>query len=156
MSAMLSPHYAITVEPMFPHLWAEMQPLTEAHWREIANYQDVIALRPDREFYLRQCAEGGVLAITCRCDGALVGYSIFFLRTLAHYGQVKQAVNDVIFLDPEHRGPMGLKLIDDSERLCAAIGMDKIVWHVKPTKDWSAILKRRGYICEDMILGKVL
>ena len=153
---MLSPHYAFAVEPLFPHLWEEMRPLTEAHWREIANYQDVIALQPDREFYVRASAEGSIIAVTCRCDGVLVGYALFYLKRLAHYQQVTQAVNDVIFLDAGHRGPVGLQLIDQSERICRAMGLDKLVWHVKPTHDWSAILKRRGYIVEDLILGKIL
>jgi hypothetical protein len=36
------------------------------------------------------------------------------------------------------------------------IGVTKAVWHIKFDHDWSAILRRRGYVSEDFTVGKIL
>jgi hypothetical protein len=80
-----------------------------------------------------------------------------------HYSTCLIASNDVIYLQPEFRKRtrLGTLLITESEKLLAAIGAlrgmtVRITWHIKPEKDWSAILKRKGYMVEETILGKLL
>lgn len=81
----------------------DIRPLLYQHWREIAVYPD-IELDPDYAFY-NAADKAGVLQIyTVRDDAALVGYAIFVLRKgHAHYQRTGWAMNDIVWLHPEHR-----------------------------------------------------
>lgn len=147
--------YVIAMESL--HDWVlEAKPLFEAHWAEIANYQDTVQLNINYETYLGKDADGSMLGVTVRTAGSLVGYALFELVSLGHYKHVKCAHNDIIFVAAEHRGGVGTRLINECERICRDIGMDKLIWHVKPKLDWSAVLLRKGYLKEDIMLGKML
>jgi hypothetical protein len=110
---------------------------------------------------------------------ALVGYAIFFIDQHIHYKNQSFANNDIIFLDKNYRtkhtpwtviksrakamlgikkktSSIGSNLIDFSEEQLKLMGVTKVIWHIKFSLDWSAILKRRGYHREDFTLGKVL
>lgn len=151
----MSEEYKIEIESF--HKWKdEASPLFERHWQEIANYKDTVPLNVDYEYYLGKDADGSLLSITVRKDGALIGYAWFELKRLGHYKHVKCAHNDIIFIDKPHRGGIGTRLISECEKICYSLGIDKVLWHVKPQHNWSSILLRRGYIEEDIILGKML
>jgi hypothetical protein len=141
----------------------ELLPLIRNHWLEVAHHTDKIPLDPQWKMYFDAERDGRLVTITARNNGKLVGYSIFFLRAHIHYAGCLIASNDVIYLTPELRKGtrLGTQLIDESEKLIAAIatlrGMTcRITWHIKPDHDWSAILKRKGYIVEEVILGKLV
>lgn len=125
------------------------------HYREVAHYQDRVPLAPRWSEYERLDRNQDLLIMAVRCDGELVGYAFWVLREHLHYAGHLVAYNDVIYLRPEHRrGRTGLRLIDESEYLLKCLGVDRILWHLKPSHDWSPILKRRGYQTEELILGK--
>ena len=134
----------------------EARPLFAAHWNEIANYKDSVPLNFDYDFYLKIESEGGLLPVTARKDGRLIGYALFMLIRLGHYKHIKCAHNDALYIAPEHRGYRGGRLIIECERICRELGLNKIIWHVKPKNDWSNMLRKRGYIDEDLIVGKLL
>ena len=88
----------------YADVFDEMQPLIEQHWREIAVHQD-IDLDADYDLY-RKVTDGGILWIyTVRDAGsnALIGYAVFFVRPHIHYSRHTWAINDIIWLAPEHR-----------------------------------------------------
>src|SRR5699024_275904 len=100
-SARMSLYYR--AEPV-ARVWGELLPLLEAHYHEVAHYQD-IPLCPDRERYEAVEANGMLRLYTARDDaGALVGYAVFFVQTNAHYATSLQAVQDVLFVHPDYRG----------------------------------------------------
>ena len=141
----------------FTDWYEEAKPIFSLHWEEIANYTDQVELNPDYDLYIRKEKEGSLLCLTVRHDGKLIGYSMFSLITLGHYKQVKCAQNDILYILPEYRkGGLGSRLINRSEEICKELRLNKIMWHVKFKHDWSAILVRKGYMKEDMIIGKVL
>lgn len=140
----------------FPTWASEAAPLFENHWREVANYQETVPLNFDYEFYFQTEEKGGLLPITARKNGKLCGYAIFMLIRLGHYRHIKCAQNDILYIKPEHRGYISGRFVKECEKICNEIGMDKIIWHVRPRNDWSEMLTKRGYDKEEYILGKML
>ena len=130
--------------------------LIEAHWREVAHYQDEVKLDPDWSKYAALDSQNRVVVLTARQDGVMVGYSMFFLHHHIHYRDCLVASNDVLYLRPEVRGVVGAKLIMRSESVLRALGVHRITWHIKPEHDWSGMMKRLGYDTEEIIVGKLL
>jgi hypothetical protein len=130
--------------------------LMDAHWQEVALHKEERPLDPDWGRYTAAEAGGRLVIVTARREGAMVGYSAFFLYHHPHYRQCYVASNDVIYLDPSCRGQDGLRLIRESEKELIAAGVHCITWHVKPGNDWSPILARMGYGQEEIIMGKML
>lgn len=88
---------------------AEMLPLFELHWAEIARNKDKIKLDPDIEKYKRLEAVGAAHLFTARYGGAVVGYIVFFLNKHLHYASDLWAISDIFWLSPELRGQGGGK-----------------------------------------------
>lgn len=123
----------------------EVKPLLERHWAVIAAYKD-IALNPDWEMYLGAEAKGLLRVYTIRHEGQLVGYQVFFVRSNPHYKQSLQAVQDILWLDPEHRSPtLGVRFIDWCDEQLTREGCQLVYQHVKCKHDFSPILKYLGY-----------
>lgn len=133
-----------------------VEALIEAHWREVALYQDAIPLEPDWDRYAKADAAGKLVVVTAREAGVLIGYSVFILNEHLHYSSCLVASNDVIYLRPEKRGIVGAKLIKRSEEILRGLGVRRMTWHIKPKNDWSSILARMDYDQEEIIMGKLL
>lgn len=134
----------------------DIQPLLAQHWNEVALYRDEIPLAPDFDRYRAMEAAGGLVLLTARREGQLIGYSVFFVSQHPHYSTCRIASNDVLFLRADCRGPLGIRLIRESERVLSDAGVQRIVWHVKPRNDWSSVLERMGYQHEEIIMGKLI
>lgn len=126
-------------------LWVELWPLLEAHWQEIGLWRD-IPPDPDTGAYESLEQAGMLRVFTVRADGWLVGYAAYVVRTHLHYRTSRQAVQDVIYLKPEHRrGRLGLRLIQHADRELAREGVQAVFQHVKTAHDFGPLLKRIGY-----------
>jgi hypothetical protein len=136
-------------------LWDEALPLLESHWREITHYAD-IPLDPDKDMYNQMEEIGALRCFTARAQGRLVGYAVFFIRHNLHYRSSLQAMQDVLFVLPEHRARLGVKLIRESERLLTSAGVQVLYHHVKRTNKVGELLVRMGYELIDEIYGKRL
>jgi hypothetical protein len=81
---------------------------------------------------------------------------VFFVTPHLHYRTTIFAVNDVLYVDPAHRGSRaGVGLIKESERILKACGAQKVIWHVKQDIcDFGPLLRRLGYGLEDVLYGK--
>lgn len=148
--------FKIAVES-YADVIGEIKPLLEMHWQEIATYRDHIPLDPDYARYQAAEAAGNLLILTARHRGVLVGYSIFFMLAHPHYKSTLFAMNDIIFLHPDLRGGMlGPRLIKASEEEVRSRGAMKISWHIKPSHDFSPLLKRMGYALDEINMAKIL
>lgn len=141
-----------TVEKMADIL-DEFKVLCVHHWQEIAGYKEQIALDPDWGKYLKMEELGMLAVMTARSSGVLVGYSVFIITPHLHYQQCLMAMNDLIYILPEHRGYAGAKLILESHRFMVALGAERIMWHIKPGNDWSSVLAKMGYKQEEIMMG---
>lgn len=138
-------------------LWTELWPLLQAHWHEIAHYQD-IPLNPDFVAY-EQAEEAGMLRVfTARDGGELVGYCAFFVRTNLHYCTSLQAAQDVLFVHPNWRGSgEAARFIAWCEQQLQDEGVQVVFQHLKvATPHTIRQFERMGYEPIDVVLGKRL
>jgi len=82
---------------------ADIIPLLEKHWEEVALNKEKIKLNPDWDAYAN-LEDAGILKIfTARDDRKLVGYFVVFVKSHIHYKDHLFCYNDVIFVDEEYR-----------------------------------------------------
>lgn len=134
----------------------EGMPLFEKHYKEVSHYQD-IPLDINREQYFAIENAGVVRTYTAREDGKLIGYAIYFLKPNIRYQTSLQAVQDVLFVDPDHRG-IGRRLIKYADDQLKLEGVQVVYHHVKnkPELNFGPLLERMGYELVDLIYAKRL
>lgn len=139
-------------------LRAEAHALVLKHWEEIAHYRD-IPLEVDEAFYLAAERSGATRCFTARIAETreLVGYVVFFVKLNPHYANSLQALQDALFLHPEHRrGRAGTALITLAEAHLKAEGVQVVYHHVKRGSQAGELLKRLGYELVDEVYAKRL
>jgi len=156
--AATSVQYAI--EHLSDGLWQELHPLLEAHWHEVAHYDD-IALNPHLDAYERIEKSGCLRIYTARAAapapdrGRLIGYLAVFVQPSLHYADRMFANQDVLFVDPLHRGSRcGVDLIRFAHDKLKAEGVSVLFQHVKARSDLNVgpMLERLlGYELVDQI-----
>lgn len=133
-------------------VFGDIKPLLQAHWEEIAHYRD-IPLNPDYGKYVIAERDGKLRIFTVRKGQELVGYAIYGVTTGIHYSDALIAIQDVLYVKPEHRqGTVGWKLIAFADDQLRAEGVQIVVQHQKiahPTL--GKILQRMGYEQQDVI-----
>lgn len=138
-----------------PKIFAELKPLLEKHWREVAHFQD-IPLEPDWETYENLDNSGALRTYTVRTlDGVLVGYAIYFVRSNPHYKSSIQASQDILFMDPAYRGKGG-RFIKWCDEQLKADGVQAVYQHVKAKHNFGPLLERIGYQLVDLIYARRL
>lgn len=133
-----------------------IEPLLEAHYREIAHYQD-IPLEVDWARYEHAEALGSLRAYIARIDGQLVGYMSLVVNFNGHYRSSLQAVQDVLFIEPRWRGGwLAYRLLHFAHLSLLAEGVQVIYQHLKAKHDHSRLFVKIGYELVDLILAKRL
>ena len=138
----------------FKDTFEEAMPLIKRHYDEIAHFKD-IPLDPDVELYQQLEDTGLTRVFTVRKSNALIGYSLFFVRPNPHYRSSIQAVQDVIFIDKQHRG-IGRKFIAWCDDQLKSEGAQVVYHHVKNNHNFGPMLERDGYELIDFVYGKRL
>ena len=136
-------HFAIET---YDEIIDDIRPMLPEHWAELAVHKD-IPLEPEWEFYRRSDEIGALKIFTARRDGELIGYSIFVVRPRhAHYN-IGWAMNDIVWLHPDHRNEgVGTKFVafwDEKLRDLGAtiVHVNVKVWHPA----LAFLLKKCGY-----------
>lgn len=150
-------------QEIFDTFFLEAKPLLERHKAEIAHYPD-IPLDVDTDRY-RMAENAGTLRIyTARLNRGpsepltLMGYGVFFVNTNAHYRSSLQAVQDVLYVDPDQRlGRVGIDLIRFCDRELRRDGVQAVYHHVKLAHPaLGVLLAREGYEHVEAIYSKRL
>lgn len=136
----------------FALFYKEALPLLEKHKEEIAHFKD-IPLEVDVDNYLDSEKRGALRVYTARLDRGpadpmtLIGYALFIVGTNPHYKSSLQALQDVLYVDPDQRrGATGLALINFCEHELQREGVQVIYHHVKLAHPaLGVILNHRGY-----------
>lgn len=138
-------------------IFAEIMPLLEKHYLEIAHYQD-IKLEPDFEQYAKIEDCGLLRTFTARDDqGVMVGYAVFFVKSNLHYKSSKQAVQDVIYIERSRRGAgIGKEFIQWCDEQLKADGCQVVYHHIKDKHNFGPMLETMGYQLVDLIYGRRL
>jgi hypothetical protein len=134
----------------------ELKGILPEHYDELCVTKD-FPLMPDYEAYGRLCVAGMLKCITCRIDGALVGYAIFIVQPHLHYKSCKTAFEDIYFLKKEFRkGRTGIRLFKQAESILKQDGVARIIMHTKIHMDNSRLFEYLGYKLTDKLFTKIL
>jgi GNAT superfamily N-acetyltransferase len=134
----------------------QMWPLLAAHREELTVYPEIMQLSPDVETYLRLEDAGKLLSLGVFDHDELIGYSVNVVTRNLHY-DLRVCQNDVLYLTPEHRlGPLGLRLIRDTERHAREAGAKLMLWHAKQGTSLDGLLPRLDYQVQEIMYSRVL
>lgn len=82
----------------------ELQDILPLHYQELALNKDKVPLSPQYDVYLEREQAGGLLFVTARDKGVLVGYFIGFIAYGLHYSTCLTCTMDIFYIHPERRG----------------------------------------------------
>lgn len=134
----------------------ELKGIMPEHYAELCVTQD-FPLAPDYVAYGRLVAAEMLKCITCREDGALIGYAIFIVQPHLHYMTCKTAFEDLYFVKKEHRkGRTGIRLFQFAEDVLRKDGVNRIIMHTKIHLDNSKLFEYLGYKWTDKLFTKIL
>jgi GNAT superfamily N-acetyltransferase len=139
----------------FAAIIEEMLPLIGDHWAEVTGSGP--PLDPAWDIFRDLDAKGLMRALTVRSDGELVGYITFILCPALHYQTIKLAHDDAFYLRPEHRkGTLGIRMFVEAEKMLAADGVNRIMYHEKHKRPMGRILEYLDYTPKETIWFKDL
>lgn len=125
-------------------VWDEVWPLMRLHHAEVGVLsKDDFA--PDRSKLDAMDRAGMVRAFTLRIGARLVGYALFLVMSHWHYPGTKWAMQDAMYVLPEHRGLRAIAFMADQDEFLQNDGVDVIVRSVQAKNDYSRTLTRLGY-----------
>ena len=135
----------------------EVDELLALHYDELTRNKDRVKLSPMWKEYAALEMDGKFHVFTARDDGALVGYAAFFVTQHLHYADLTTAMNDVLFLHPDHRqGMTGIRLLKYCESELKKLGAQKLCWHAKLETSLIPILQRLGYATEEVSMARFI
>jgi len=135
----------------------EADELLRLHYEELTLNKHRVKLDPIWDSYASLEAAGRFHIFTAREDGRLIGYSAFFVNRHLHYADLTTALNDVLFLHPDHRlGMTGIRLLKFCEAELKKLGAQKVCWHAKLNTSLIPILTRMGYATEEVSMAKFI
>jgi hypothetical protein len=134
----------------------EAKPLFEKHHAEISLFKD-LKLQPDFMSYVHAEEADMLRVFTARTinENSLVGYIVFYLRPSTHFADTLEAVQDLVFINPDDRG-FGMKFLKWCDNKLAMEGVNLIYHHVNARHDFSPMLTRNGYELNDLVFVKRL
>jgi hypothetical protein len=151
----------ISIEPFTRELAAEIVPLGQQSWDECSEIkQDTcayhgqrgLAIDPDIDQYLFLAEHQSLIAMTLRDDDkTLRGYALLILYKSLHLKTELCGNVDTFYVQPAFRRSMS-RFISEIEEVLRQRGISIIGWPVTMTGKMFEILKRRGYIADDVVM----
>ena len=129
----------------FEERLAELQVLLPLHYRELALNQDKVPLSPRYGDYIDRERAGGLIFVTLRDAGELVGYFIGFIAPGLHYSTCLTCTMDIFYVHPSRRtGSAGVRMFRFVETELRRRGVHRWFMGSKIQADASALFKRIG------------
>lgn len=120
----------------------ELKVLLPGHYRELALNQDQVPLDPQYAVYIERERQGGLLFVTLRDAGELVGYYIGFIAPGLHYRTCLTCTTDIFYLRPDKRkGGAGLRMFQFVESELRRRGVQRWFMGSKVHLDASYLFK---------------
>lgn len=129
------------------------------HYEELALNKDKVPLRPQWAVYRQREAAEGVVYVTLRDKGELIGYVVMFVAPGLHYETCLTAHMDILFVRPDRRDAAAkgvLLMLDALEAELRRRGVQRWFMGTKLKKDIGAIFKRRKFEAVEMTYSKWL
>lgn len=139
----------------FVSIMAELPPLILAHYAEVSVEEKGDEVDVAWQKYLDFEMAKMLHVLTVRADGKLVGYHICIVRHHLRHADRLCAWSDVFFILPEYRrGPAGIKLFTENEKMLAKLGVKKIFTSTKIHIDLQKLMKRLKYKATEQVWTK--
>ncbi|MAF04957.1 MULTISPECIES: GNAT family N-acetyltransferase [unclassified Herbaspirillum] len=121
----------------------ELKVLLPAHYEELALNQDKVPLSPQYEEYIRRERLGGLIFVTLRDAGEMVGYFIGFIAPGLHYSTCLTCTMDIFYVRQDKRkGGAGLRMFRFVEQELRRRGVQRWFMGSKCHADASALFER--------------
>jgi hypothetical protein len=151
----------IAVETFTLELAAEITPLGQECWDECSKIkqetcafhgQRGLQIDPNNDVYLMMQQNGSLIALTLRDDeGSLRGYALILTYYSMHLRKELCGNVDTFYVQPDYRSSM-LRMISAVRESCEAYGVSVVGWPVSMGGLLYEILKKLGYIADDVIM----
>lgn len=125
-------------------IWDEIQPLIQDHAHELNILPPEYPVAPEKEKYQNLERMKLTRLFTMRLAGRLVGYSLYFLNWHMHIPSTRWALQDSIYVVPEHRGRRAMAFMLYMEDVLQW-EVDVIYRHVNLNQNYGRTLERMGY-----------
>jgi GNAT superfamily N-acetyltransferase len=125
-----------------------IQPLIEAHHKEVMTLFDAPSVSYEQHIALENL--GMLHGVFAYHDDCIVGYAVFVISKHIHYKDVSIAHVTAIYVDPKHRGRLGLKLIKAAESEAKNAGANIMLWGVGHKSRAAQTFERMGYLKQDI------
>lgn len=136
-------------------LLPDILPLLGMHHAEVQQTYGT-TLAPDWDQYMRMEQAQLLQIFTARKGDNLVGYDIFIVGPHRHAIGSRVAVNDMIYVLPEHRGFTAVALMKQSDKALKDSGVGLIVRNAQCNTKQNLLLEKMGYqSSEIMMIRKV-
>ena len=123
-----------------------LKPLLPIHYKELALNQDKVPLSPQFDKYIATEKQGGLIFVTLRKAGEMVGYFIGFIAPGLHYSTCLTCQMDIFYVLPEHRGSgTGFQLFKFVEQQLKKRGVQRMFVGSKMHKDASWLFEKLNY-----------
>ena len=123
----------------------ELKVLLPLHYEELALNQDKVPLAPQYHVYIERERAGGLVFVTLRDAGALVGYFIGFIAPGLHYETCLTCTMDIFYVRKDkRRGTAGVRMFRFVEAELRRRGVQRWFMGSKIHADASALFKRIG------------
>jgi hypothetical protein len=151
----------IAVEPYTSQLAAESTPLGQECWDECSEIkkdtcayhgQRGLPIDPNHEMYFLMQAQNNLIAMTLRDEnGVLQGCALMLLYHSLHLKNELCGSVDAFYIRPDYRHSMP-RFMSSIEEAFRSRGISIIGWSVTMSGKLFEILKRRGYIADDVVM----
>lgn len=123
-----------------------LKPLLPIHYKELALNQDKVPLSPQFDKYVATEKQGGLIFVTLRKAGEMVGYFIGFIAPGLHYSTCLTCQMDIFYVLPDHRGSgTGFQLFKFVEQQLKKRGVQRLFVGSKLHKDASWLFEKLNY-----------
>lgn len=135
----------------------ELKALFDTHWEELALDKDKVPLDPQYDEYAAREARGGVIFVSLRDKGQIVGYFIGFLGAGLHYRTCLTCHMDIFYTVPAIRGGRGgVVLFKAVEAELRRRGVNRFITSSKKHKDASRLFEALGFEQIETVYSKYL
>lgn len=151
----------IAIETFTPELAEEITPLGQECWDECSEIkkdtcayhgQRGLQIDPNNDQYLLMQARDCLIAMTLRSDdGVLHGYALMIFYYSLHLRKELCGNVDTFYVQPEHRQMMP-RFMSSIEEEFRSRGVSIVGWPVTMSGKLFQILKKRGYIADDVVM----
>lgn len=129
----------------FSAILPELHLLHIEHWRQTEEFRHHIPMNPDYDAMARDEEHGRMLQFTARAGGELVGNLRVYV-VLGRHTQTLHAVEDTMYLKPQHRTPRAaMRFVEFGERCLRQIGVREIRCTAKLSNNAARFFEGLGY-----------